>query len=67
MYKVYYNDALIFGSVWNREQQILSPTIDMEWGKAGNFNFIILPNHPMYDSLKKMEGIVQVFDSNDAS
>lgn len=67
MYKVYYNDSLIFGSVWNREQQILSPTIDMEWGKAGNFNFIILPNHPMYDSLKKMEGIVQVFDPNENS
>lgn len=40
---------------------ILSPTLDLETGKNGNFSFTIPSNNIGYDLIKEKKSIIQVF------
>lgn len=42
------------------ELNIINPVLDMERNKAGTFEFSIAPEHPSYNTLKKMKTVVTV-------
>lgn len=63
MYRVYCDGQLLFHP--NDEKAvILDPVLTTEVNKSGTFKFSMLPEHPMYFSIRKMKSIIEVY--NDA-
>lgn len=40
-----------------------SPSLKLELNKVGSFKFSVHPGHPMYDRLRRLRSIVEVYDS----
>ncbi|MBO7450990.1 MAG: hypothetical protein J6U54_11555 [Clostridiales bacterium] len=46
--------------VTNKERAFIDPTVSVEMGKAGSFEFSISPKNPYYNSWKQMKTILRV-------
>lgn len=59
MYEVYLNAASFLHNV-SQGRLLISPKLSLEINSAGSFEFTILPNHPLYDAIKKMKSEITV-------
>lgn len=64
MYKVFCDNNLLYSPEIDG-YNIFNTKIENEVNKTGSFNFTIYPDHPRYDSLKKLKSIITVFDDSD--
>lgn len=61
MYKIFYNDTLIFYDKTPMEElKLINPVLDREANSAGSLEFTMPPIHPAYNSLLRMRGIIKV-------
>ena len=60
MYKIYIDGVLFYDSTLE-ELQIESGTITRELNKAGSFKFSIYPDHPLYDSIRELKTVIEVY------
>lgn len=60
MYKVYCDNFLLYDGK-REELKLYDPRLDLELNKVSSFQFTIYPNHPRFDSLKKLKPIVKVY------
>lgn len=62
-YRVYCDNQLIYHS--NLESlQIFNPSIELERGKSGSFEFEIHTNHPHYPMIKKLKSIILAYQDD---
>lgn len=59
MYKVYIDDKLLYDSSLEL-LQLHNPSLELELNKAGSFSFIIYPDHPYFNRVKKLSPIITV-------
>lgn len=59
-YRVLCDEHLIFDTAMD-SYKILSPKLDLELNKTGTFDFVIYPNNPNFDKLRKMKSIITVY------
>ena len=59
MYQIFLDDKLIYDTRIE-ELKVKNPKLDLEINKTGSLTFTILPNHPEYNSLKKLKSIIKV-------
>lgn len=64
MYKIYCDNNLMCDSRIE-ELALISPEIDLEENKAGSFSFTILPNHPMYNAIKRRRSMIEVYQDDE--
>lgn len=63
MYRVYCDGLLLYHS--NLENlKIFNPSIELEVGKTGSFEFTIYPDHARYSLIKKMKSIITVWQDD---
>ena len=70
MYKVFYNDELLYlpqGANDEHKRGLRDAVLNLAVGSAGSFAFTIDPEHPAYDALRPLAGIVKVVDQDAAS
>ena len=65
MYKVLCDGALMCDSRIE-ELALINPVVQLEENKAGSFSFVILPEHPMYDSVQKRKSLIEVYQDEEA-
>lgn len=46
------------------EMAIVEPNLNLELSKAGTFEFVILPTHPMYDFFKTMKTYIRIMQDD---
>lgn len=64
MYKVLVDGALMCDSRIE-ELALSNPVVKLEEGKVGSFSFIIPPDHPMIDALKRRKSIIKVVEDDE--
>lgn len=64
MYKVLCDGALMYDPRYE-ELALINPVVKLEENKAGSFSFKILPNHPLYDAIKRRKSVIQVLQDED--
>ena len=61
MYVVKVDGQMIFSSaLYDDVDKLLSPSISLETSNAGNFSFVLSPNHSKRDIIHKMKSIITV-------
>lgn len=60
MYKVYC-DGVILCDSRVEELALINPVVILQENKAGSFTFVLQPEHPMYDAIKKRKSLIQVY------
>ena len=60
MYKVYC-DGVILCDSRVEELALINPVVILQENKAGSFTFVLQPEHPMYDAIKKRKTLIQVY------
>ena len=63
MYTVYCDGALLFAPDVP-ELKIFQPTLKLEAGKAGQFDFTVYPAHPLYAQIKRLTSVVEVYQED---
>lgn len=63
MYRVYCDGLLLYHSMLEL-LKIFNPSVELELNKTGSFEFTIYPNHPYYNSIKKLKSIITVFQDD---
>lgn len=63
MYKVYSDSHLIYSDAIE-SLKIIQPKMNLELNKTGSFEFVIYPQHPYYDVLRKMKSIITVYQDD---
>lgn len=64
IYKVYSDYSLLYHS--NLENlKIFKATAEVELGKTGSFDFTLYPDHPYYSQIKRLKGIITLYQDND--
>lgn len=48
-----------------KDYQILNPVLNLEVNKTNSFNFTIYHNNPMYNSIRKLKSIIEVYDDGE--
>lgn len=64
MYKVLCDGALMYDPRFE-ELALINPVVKLEENKAGSFSFKILPNHPLYDAIKRRKSVIQVLQDEE--
>lgn len=64
MYKVLCDGALMYDPRYE-ELALINPVVKLEENKAGSFSFKILPNHPLYDAIKRRKSVIQVLQDEE--
>lgn len=65
MFSVWLDGKLLYSSAVNDPYYAIgTPILTLEAGKAGSLSFTMYPNHPEYDSLRRMLGRVVVYEDN---
>lgn len=65
MFSVWLDGKLLYSSAVNDPYyEIGTPILTLEAGKAGSLSFTMYPNHPEYDSLRRMLGRVVVCEDD---
>lgn len=65
MFSVWLDGKLLYSSAVNDPYYAIgTPILTLEAGKAGSLSFTMYPNHPEYDSLRKMLGRVVVYEDD---
>ncbi len=63
MYQVRCDDNIIY-DLRDEELKIISPKLNTEINKTGTFDFIISPQNPYYDLVKKFS-IITIYQDNE--
>lgn len=65
MFSVWLDGKLLYSSAVNDPYYAIgTPILTLEAGKAGSLSFTMYPNHPEYDSLRRMLGRVIVYEDD---
>lgn len=65
MFSVWLDGKLLYSSAVNDPYYAIgTPILTLEAGKAGSLSFTMYPNHPEYDSLRRMLGRVTVYEDD---
>lgn len=65
MFSVLLDGKLLYSSAVNDPYYAIgTPILTLEAGKAGSLSFTMYPNHPEYDSLRRMLGRVLVYEDD---
>lgn len=65
MFSVWMDGKLLYSSAVNDPYYAIgTPILTLEAGKAGSLSFTMYPNHPEYDSLRRMLGRVVVYEDD---
>ena len=64
MYKVLVDGALMCDSRIE-ELALSNPVVKLEEGKVGSFSFVIPPDHPMIDAVKRRKSIIKVVEDDE--
>ena len=65
MFSVWLDGKLLYSSAVNDPYYAIgNPILTLEAGKAGSLSFTMYPNHPEYDSLRRMLGRVTVYEDD---
>ena len=65
MFSVWLDGKLLYSSAVNDPYYAIgTPILTLEAGKAGSLSFTMYPNHPEYDSLRRMLGKVIVYEDD---
>lgn len=64
MYKVLLDGTLMCDSRIE-ELALSNPVVKLEEGKVGSFSFIIPPDHPMIDAVKRRKSIIEVVEDDE--
>lgn len=65
MFSVWLDGKLLYSSAVNDPYYAIgTPILTLEAGKAGSLSFTMYPNHPEYDSLRRMLGRVVVYEDD---
>ena len=65
MFSVWLDGKLLYSSAVNDPYYAIgTPILTLEAGKAGSLAFTMYPNHPEYDSLRRMLGRVVVYEDD---
>jgi hypothetical protein len=65
MFSVWLDGKLLYSSAVNDPYYAIgTPILTLEAGKAGSLSFTMYPNHPEYDSLRRMLGRVIVYEND---
>lgn len=65
MFSVWLDGKLLYSSAVNDPYYAIgTPVLTLEAGKAGSLSFTMYPNHPEYDSLRRMLGRVVVYEDD---
>lgn len=65
MFSVWLDGKLLYSSAVNDPYYAIgTPILTLEAGKAGSLSFTMYPNHPEYDSLRRMLGKVVVYEDD---
>lgn len=65
MFSVWLDGKLLYSSAVNDPYYAIgNPILTLEAGKAGSLSFTMYPNHPEYDSLRRMLGRVVVYEDD---
>lgn len=65
MFSVWLDGKLLYSSAVNDPYYAIgNPILTLEAGKAGSLSFTMYPNHPEYDSLRRMLGKVIVYEDD---
>lgn len=64
MYKVYLDSTELLHGV-AEGVLLVSPKATLEINNAGSFEFTMLPNHPLYDSIEKMKSKISVYQNDE--
>lgn len=65
MFSVLLDGKLLYSSAVNDPYYAIgAPILTLEAGKAGSLSFTMYPNHPEYDSLRRMLGRVIVYEND---
>lgn len=59
MYTIYADDTLLY-SPGDEELSVLSPVLETQCNAAGTLTFVLLPEHPLYSALHKMQTRIDV-------
>lgn len=54
-------DGALFCSSKIEDLAVINPVIDLEMNKAGTFTFIVPPNHPGYNTIKRKSSLIDVY------
>lgn len=63
MYKIKCDDFTLYNPSFN-DLVVGDPNLNLEVNKAGSLSFSIYPTHKHFNSIKKMESIIQVYQDN---
>ena len=65
MFSVWLDGKLLYSSAVNDPYYAIgTPILTLEAGKAGSLSFTMYPNHPEYDSMRRMLGRVVVYEDD---
>lgn len=64
MYRVYCDSWLLYNDQLVEEYKLISPKLELELNKIGEFDFTIYNNHPNFDRLKRLKSIMTVYQDD---
>ena len=64
MYQVRCNDNIIY-DLRDEDLKIIAPKLNTELNKTGTFKFTIPPQNPLYDEIKKLKGVITIYQDNE--
>lgn len=65
MYTIYVNGELVYNPAQQDTRPIITPKLSQEVNQAGDLQFVILPGHPLYDSLTPIDSYVTAYDDGE--
>lgn len=63
MYRVYCDNNLLYHSKLE-SLKIFDPSVELEINKTGSFEFVIYPEHPYFQTIKKLKSIITVYQDD---
>lgn len=63
MYRVYCDNNLLYHSKLE-SLKIFDPSVELEVNKTGSFEFFIYPDHPYFQTIKKLKSIITVYQDD---
>lgn len=65
MYTIKMGANVLYDSTNRDDYPLVSPKLHLELNSAGDLEFTVLPNHPLYNQIKKMRTFVTVFQDDE--
>lgn len=64
MYQVRCDNNIIY-DLRDEELKIISPKLSVEINKTGTFDFMMPPQNPCYDLIRKLKSIITIYQDNE--